>query len=133
KIEEASVLDKEFMKSLGQFDVVYSWGVLHHTGNLWAAMENAQERVTPGGKFFIALYNDTGSQSARWFWVKKTYNSLPGVFCTPARSLKVGKTAGASSLLVHEMIFRRRSMRRNPEIQSWCRLERPSRVALCCR
>jgi 2-polyprenyl-6-hydroxyphenyl methylase/3-demethylubiquinone-9 3-methyltransferase len=78
KIEEASALDGEFMKSLGQYDVVYSWGVLHHTGDLWTAMENAQARVAPGGKFFIALYNDTGSQSARWLWVKKTYNELPG-------------------------------------------------------
>jgi 2-polyprenyl-6-hydroxyphenyl methylase/3-demethylubiquinone-9 3-methyltransferase len=83
KIEEASVLDKEFMQSLGQFDIVYSWGVLHHTGQLWPAMENAQERVAPGGKFFIALYNDTGSQSARWYWIKKTYNGLPGIFRTP--------------------------------------------------
>jgi 2-polyprenyl-3-methyl-5-hydroxy-6-metoxy-1,4-benzoquinol methylase len=83
KIEEASALDKEYMKSLGQFDIVYSWGVLHHTGNLWLALENAQERVKPGGKFFIALYNDTGSQSARWYWVKKTYNGLPGIFRTP--------------------------------------------------
>lgn len=83
KIQEASVLDGEFMKSLGQFDVVYSWGVLHHTGNLWAAMENAQQRVAPGGKLFIALYNDTGSQSARWYWVKKTYNGLPGILRSP--------------------------------------------------
>ena len=82
-IEEASVLDNEFMKSLGQFDIVYSWGVLHHTGNLWSALENAQERVAKGGKFFIALYNDTGSQSARWYWIKKTYNGLPGILRTP--------------------------------------------------
>jgi 2-polyprenyl-3-methyl-5-hydroxy-6-metoxy-1,4-benzoquinol methylase len=83
KVEEASALDSDFMKSLGQFDVVYSWGVLHHTGQLWSALENAQERVAPGGKFFIALYNDTGSQSARWYWIKKTYNGLPGIFRTP--------------------------------------------------
>ena len=83
KIQEASVLDKDFMQSLGQFDVVYSWGVLHHTGQLWPAMENAQARVAPGGKFFIALYNDTGSQSARWYWIKKTYNGLPGLLRTP--------------------------------------------------
>src|ERR687883_600173 len=42
KIQEASALDTEFMNSLGQYDIVYSWGVLHHTGNLWLAMENAQ-------------------------------------------------------------------------------------------
>ena len=83
KIEEASVLDDEHMKSLGQFDVVYSWGVLHHTGQLWTALENAQERVASGGNLFIALYNDTGSQAARWYWVKKTYNGLPGIFKTP--------------------------------------------------
>jgi SAM-dependent methyltransferase len=87
KIEEASVLDGEFMKSLGQFDVVYSWGVLHHTGNLWTAMENAQQRVAPGGKLFIALYNDTGSQSTRWFWIKKTYNGLPGILRSPFAAL----------------------------------------------
>jgi 2-polyprenyl-3-methyl-5-hydroxy-6-metoxy-1,4-benzoquinol methylase len=83
KIEEASVLNKDFMKALGQFDVVYSWGVLHHTGQLWPALENAQERVAANGKFFIALYNDTGSQSARWHWIKKTYNGLPGILRTP--------------------------------------------------
>ncbi|HVF21691.1 MAG TPA: methyltransferase domain-containing protein [Pyrinomonadaceae bacterium] len=87
KIEEASVLDGEFMKSLGQFDVVYSWGVLHHTGDLWTAMENAQQRVAPGGKLFIALYNDTGSQSTRWFWIKKTYNGLPGILRSPFAAL----------------------------------------------
>jgi 2-polyprenyl-6-hydroxyphenyl methylase/3-demethylubiquinone-9 3-methyltransferase len=83
QIEEASVLDAEFMKSLGEFDIVYSWGVLHHTGNLWTAMENAQQRVAPGGKLFIALYNDTGSQSTRWNWIKKTYNGLPGILRSP--------------------------------------------------
>jgi len=83
KIEEGSALDGEYVKSLGQFDVVYSWGVLHHTGDLWTAMENAQARVAPGGKFFIALYNDTGSQSARWFWIKKTYCGLPEILKTP--------------------------------------------------
>lgn len=83
KIQEASALDGEFMKSLGQYDVVYSWGVLHHTGDLWTAMENAQGRVAPGGKLFIALYNDTGSQAARWYWIKKTYCSLPGILRSP--------------------------------------------------
>ena len=87
KIQEASVLDGEFMKSLGQFDIVYSWGVLHHTGDLWTALENAQQRVAPEGKFFIALYNDTGSQSMRWLHIKKTYNSLPGILRPPFAAL----------------------------------------------
>lgn len=87
KIQEGSVLDGEFMKSLGQYDVVYSWGVLHHTGDLWTALENAQQRVAPEGKFFIALYNDTGSQSARWYWIKKTYNGLPKILRKPFAAL----------------------------------------------
>ena len=87
QVQEASVLNGEFMKSLGQYDVVYSWGVLHHTGDLWIAMENAQQRVAPGGKLFIALYNDTGSQSTRWYWIKKTYNGLPGILKAPFAAL----------------------------------------------
>ncbi len=83
KVEEGSVLDEAYVSSLGQFDVVYSWGVLHHTGQLWLALEHAHRAVAPKGKLFIALYNDTGSQSARWKWIKRTYNNLPGIFKTP--------------------------------------------------
>ncbi len=83
KVEEASVLDPQYLNSLGTFDVVYSWGVLHHTGQMWQALENVHRLVSPGGKLFIALYNDTGSQSTRWKWLKKTYNQLPGVLRVP--------------------------------------------------
>jgi len=83
RVEEASVLDDEYVKSLGTFDVVYSWGVLHHTGNLWKALDHARLPVAPEGKLFIALYNDTGSQSARWKWIKQTYNNLPKVLRVP--------------------------------------------------
>src|ERR1044071_7082198 len=40
KVEEASVLDADYLNSLGTFDVVYSWGVLHHTGEMWRALDN---------------------------------------------------------------------------------------------
>jgi SAM-dependent methyltransferase len=56
-IDEASVLDRGYLESLARFDVVYSWGVLHHTGALRQAMENAALPVAPGGQLFIALYN----------------------------------------------------------------------------
>lgn len=82
-VEEGSALDDQYLKSLGTFDVVYSWGVLHHTGQMWRALENAQRLVADGGKFFIALYNDTGSQSSRWLWIKRTYNHLPSIFRAP--------------------------------------------------
>jgi 2-polyprenyl-6-hydroxyphenyl methylase/3-demethylubiquinone-9 3-methyltransferase len=83
KVEEASVLDQKYLDCLGTFDVVYSWGVLHHTGQMWRALENVHRLVAPGGKLFIALYNDTGSQSSRWKWLKKTYNQLPGILRVP--------------------------------------------------
>jgi 2-polyprenyl-3-methyl-5-hydroxy-6-metoxy-1,4-benzoquinol methylase len=76
-VEQGSVLDAAYLRSLGSFDVVYSWGVLHHTGRMWQALEHAARAVAPGGRLFIAIYNDTGSQSRRWAWVKRTYNRLP--------------------------------------------------------
>jgi SAM-dependent methyltransferase len=76
-IEEASVLDLAHLATLGQFDVVYSWGVLHHTGAMWQALENAAGLVAPNGLLFIAIYNDQGKISNRWRAIKHTYNRLP--------------------------------------------------------
>ena len=76
-IEQGSVLDDAYLASLGTFDIVYSWGVLHHTGRMWDAVDAACRRVGPGGKLFIALYNDLGSSTARWHTIKRIYNKLP--------------------------------------------------------
>jgi 2-polyprenyl-3-methyl-5-hydroxy-6-metoxy-1,4-benzoquinol methylase len=83
RIEAGSVLDETFVQSLGKFDYVYSWGVLHHTGQMWRALEHAAWPVAPGGKLFIAIYNDTGTQARRWHWIKRKYNELPQVLRTP--------------------------------------------------
>jgi len=83
RVEEASALDPKYLATLGTFDVVYSWGVLHHTGRMWEALENVHPLVADQGKLFIALYNDTGSQSARWHWIKRTYNSMPDFLKSP--------------------------------------------------
>ncbi len=76
-VMEGSVLDKAFLESLGQFDLVYSWGVLHHTGQMWNAIKNAARRVAPGGQFSLAIYNNQGFSSKVWLWIKKAYNVLP--------------------------------------------------------
>ena len=73
-IEEGSVLDNEYLFRLGEFDIVYSWGTLHHTGDMWAALGNVDKNVRKGGKLFIALYNHQRFASTYWLFVKKTYN-----------------------------------------------------------
>jgi 2-polyprenyl-3-methyl-5-hydroxy-6-metoxy-1,4-benzoquinol methylase len=76
-VEQASVLDRDYLTSLGQFDVVYSWGVLHHTGEMWQALENVAPLVAENGQLFIAIYNDQGWVSRYWLAVKKTYARRP--------------------------------------------------------
>ncbi|WP_199248594.1 bifunctional 2-polyprenyl-6-hydroxyphenol methylase/3-demethylubiquinol 3-O-methyltransferase UbiG [[Phormidium] sp. ETS-05] len=73
-IEKGSILDSEYLNGLSQFDIVYSWGVLHHTGSMWQALENAGSLVAMNGKLFIAIYNDQGWKSQYWKIVKKQYN-----------------------------------------------------------
>ncbi len=77
RIEQGSALDRAYLASLGRFDVVYSWGVLHHTGRMYDALDNAAGPVAPGGTLFIAIYNDLGTRTARWRTIKQTYNRLP--------------------------------------------------------
>jgi 2-polyprenyl-6-hydroxyphenyl methylase/3-demethylubiquinone-9 3-methyltransferase len=78
-VERGSVLDQAYLNTLGRYDVVYSWGVLHHTGNLWQALNNACSMVAPGGHLYIALYNDAGRASLYWKAVKRLYCRLPKV------------------------------------------------------
>jgi 2-polyprenyl-3-methyl-5-hydroxy-6-metoxy-1,4-benzoquinol methylase len=76
-VEQGSALDPNYLASLGKFDVVYSWGVLHHTGAMWQALENVAGLVAEGGTLFIAIYNDQGKFSRRWTRIKKFYNASP--------------------------------------------------------
>jgi 2-polyprenyl-6-hydroxyphenyl methylase/3-demethylubiquinone-9 3-methyltransferase len=74
-VQEGSALDADFIRSLGPFDIVYSWGVLHHTGQMWKGIENASLAVKNGGSLLIALYNDEGVKSRLWTKVKRVYCS----------------------------------------------------------
>jgi len=76
-IEQGSVLDEKYIHSLGKFDVVYSWGVLHHTGAMWQALENVCVPVASCGQLFVAIYDDEGRPSLYWKAVKRLYNQLP--------------------------------------------------------
>lgn len=78
-IETGSALDSDFLARLGTFDVVYSWGVLHHTGALWLGIENALQRVAEGGLLYLAIYNDQGPWSRVWWLLKYCFNRLPAI------------------------------------------------------
>ncbi|MFG1959012.1 class I SAM-dependent methyltransferase [Nonomuraea sp. NPDC049028] len=72
-VAQGSILDEAYTQSLGQHDVVYSWGVLHHTGAMWRAIEAASRLVAPNGLLYISIYNDQGLASRLWWYVKRRY------------------------------------------------------------
>lgn len=79
-VEQGSAIDSEYMKQLSTYDIVYSWGVLHHTGNMQRGLELVEKIVKPnGGLLYLALYNDQGFSSKAWTLVKKTYVKSPFV------------------------------------------------------
>jgi 2-polyprenyl-3-methyl-5-hydroxy-6-metoxy-1,4-benzoquinol methylase len=77
-VMQGSVLEQTLVRELGSFDIVYSWGVLHHTGSMWQALANAGSMVATGGLLAIAIYNDQGRASRTWKRVKKAYVGAPG-------------------------------------------------------
>jgi 2-polyprenyl-6-hydroxyphenyl methylase/3-demethylubiquinone-9 3-methyltransferase len=71
-VEQGSILDEDYVRSLGQFDIVYSWGVLHHTGNMWKALELVA--IPSVEKLMVAIYHDQGWKSRFWQSYKRAYN-----------------------------------------------------------
>lgn len=79
RVEQGSILDQHFLKRLAKFDVVYSWGVLHHTGAMLQALTRASELVAERGVFAFALYRKT-TLCPLWTIEKRWYcNASPRV------------------------------------------------------
>jgi SAM-dependent methyltransferase len=79
-VQQGSVLDTNFMRGLAPADIVYSWGVLHHTGAMWQAIRNASIPLHPEGVFYIALYtSDVYITPTPDYWIatKRRYNAAP--------------------------------------------------------
>ena len=75
---QGSILDSEFMNSIGEFDIVYSWGVLHHTGDLWNALKNSQLPLKSSGVLYVSLYAKEAYQDPPpeyWLRIKEKYNN----------------------------------------------------------
>lgn len=77
EVHQGSVLDPTLMDELGEGDLVYCWGVVHHTGKMREAIANIASLVNENGLLCIAIYNDQGGASKRWLKIKQTYNALP--------------------------------------------------------
>lgn len=89
QIRTGNILDKGFLSQLGKYDFVYAWGSLHHTGDLWRALENALDLVAERGYIYLAIYNrsecfgihsDGRIGSSRfWVFIKRLYHILPSI------------------------------------------------------
>jgi 2-polyprenyl-6-hydroxyphenyl methylase/3-demethylubiquinone-9 3-methyltransferase len=98
KVYQGSVLDADFLQKLGQFSYVYCWGVVHHTGSMWRALENIAQCVQPSGKLHIAIYNEHRN-SAKWLEIKRLCNKYP---TTIFPILKLALATYACGRLVYE-------------------------------
>ena len=85
QVETMSAFDLDPRK-LGTFDVVYSWGVLHHTGSLWEAIGKAAAMVAPNGLLAIALYRSTYLDPF-WKWEKRVYAHAPAIVQRAVRAI----------------------------------------------
>lgn len=81
EIKEGSILDQKFVNKLPKSDIIYSWGVLHHTGNMKQALNNISKLVNKKGLLYIAIYNDYKGfpNSKTWKKIKRIYNSSPRI------------------------------------------------------
>jgi 2-polyprenyl-3-methyl-5-hydroxy-6-metoxy-1,4-benzoquinol methylase len=80
-----SILDDAIVERLHQlsadasgFDVVHSWGVLHHTGAMKEAIGRAGSLVRPNGHLIISIYNAHWT-SPVWRMIKRTFVVAPSL------------------------------------------------------
>lgn len=120
----ASIFDVS-TDELGQFDVVYSWGVLHHTGDMWRAIECAVKFVSLGGQFAIAIYSATACDNV-WKAEKKFYASAPKFIQWTIRQAYIATLLTARTLRSRENPLsylrtyrRKRGMNFSHDVHDW--------------
>lgn len=75
QIEAGSILDEQYLRSRGKFDIVYAWGVLHHTGAMWKSFDMVT--IPVAHTLMVAVYHDEGRKSRYWLTLKKLYSRSP--------------------------------------------------------
>lgn len=105
QIYHGSILDNDFTRTLDTYDIVYSWGVLHHTGAMWKAITQACSLVKKGGLFWIAIYVK-GPAYGNDLALKQTFN----------RASVVGKKVIVTKEIAKRMLLR---WKRNQNPFAW--------------
>ena len=122
---QGSILDPATLQQLPRVDIVYSWGVLHHTGDMWTAIRNAATFVKPGGRFFISIYNRLEYDSLTryrgshaWLRLKRVYNRSGWVGQRAMECWFAGKDIAASVVSLRNPVHQIRQYR-NKRGMSW--------------
>ncbi|MBG84498.1 MAG: hypothetical protein CMJ40_08135 [Phycisphaerae bacterium] len=107
------------------FDIVYSWGVLHHTGDMWTAIERATECVSDSGQFSLAIYRKLWC-CGLWRMEKYLYSRMPSAMQKMVRWPYTAVVDGVTSIkrMQSPLSFRReykasRGMTRDHDIHDW--------------
>lgn len=128
QVVHGSILDPCLGEKIAPADVVYSWGVLHHTGDMWLAIRNAAALVRPGGLLAIAIYNDIQGKlvtSARWVPIKRFYNRAPTLIQRLMAATYVGVRAlahvahGRNPVRIAREYRRQRGMAITTDVADW--------------
>jgi predicted RNA methylase len=121
--QRISVFDFDPAK-VGTFDIVYSWGVLHHTGAMYKAIDKASAMVKPQGILTLALYGKTPfcglwriekriySRSPRW--IQRTIEQVYSAVVAARLALK-----GESLQKRRETYFQQRGMDMYHDTRDW--------------
>lgn len=116
EVLEGSILDERFIQSIPPADIVYSWGVLHHTGHMWQAMDQTVRLMHESSLLYLALYDyDIQVRPSAEFWlhVKRRYNRAGWA---GRRLIEAGYLAGSGvvGLIKRPRAYIRSLRRRDP-------------------
>jgi 2-polyprenyl-6-hydroxyphenyl methylase/3-demethylubiquinone-9 3-methyltransferase len=123
RVEMRSVFDLDTERD-GFFDIVYSWGVLHHTGDLWRAVRCATQMVGPKGYLVLAVYRRT-PLCGFWSIEKRLYAHGPAWFRKVAQTVfkalfTVGLLAQGRNPSTYVRSYRsNRGMDWNHDVHDW--------------